>query len=670
LSASPKLFTGRERELAELDHLLRAGSDHGGTMAISSISGVGGIGKTCLALRWAHRRLECFPDGQLYLDLRGFAPSMAPLSPAAALRDLLDALGADPATAPTSLDGQVGLYRSLISGRRMLVMLDNARDTAQVLPLLPGSPTCTVLVTSRHCLTGLTTAHGARLLTLGPLPTTEARRLLSNSLGPHRVEAEPDSAAELLDQCAGLPLAISVLAARAATHPDFPLKTLTDEMHSTRDTLDAFDGGDEAADVRAVFSWSYHALSTPAGRLFRLLGTHPGPDITPPAAASLAGILPRDARPLLAELTRAHLTTEHLPGRYTLHDLLRTYAAELAATDSEAQQALHRTVDHYLHSAYAADRLLWPHRDPITLTPALPGTAPETPADLQQALTWFTSEHTVLTALAVQTRRAGLHTHTWQLAWTLSTFLSRQSHWHDLAAAQHAALAAATHLTNRSEQARAHRELGNAYCETDQYDKAYNHLQQALDLSITLGDRLGEAHTHLNLGWVYERHGDQRQALHHDLRALDLFQAAGHQAGQARALNAAGWDHAQLGEYRQTLTYCQEALTLQRELGDRRGEANTWDSLGYAHQHLGAHRQAATCYHNSLVLNRELGHRFNQAENLDHLGDTHHATGDTTAAREAWQQAADILTALGHNDTQLRRLRDKLSAFDASRTLD
>ncbi|MFG2287660.1 BTAD domain-containing putative transcriptional regulator [Streptomyces sp. NPDC048595] len=660
LPPPPPVFTGRGRAMAELDRLLEPPSAHGGTVPIAGIGGSGGIGKTCLALHWAHQRLDRFPEGQLYLNLRGFEPSGTPTTVASALRDLLDSLGAPEGSVPTGLNARAGLYRSLIQGRRILVILDNARDAEQVLPLLPGSPTCVVIVTSRHHLAGLVTTHDARLLTLGPLSSADAASLLTRRLGRERVHKEPAAAAGLLQLCGGLPLAISIIAARAAIHPAFPLRALIRDLHGAGGALDTLDAGDDSADLRAVFASSYGALSAAARRLFPLLGLHAGPDIGLAAAAALAGAEPRQVGRALTELVRSHLVTAHRPDRYTMHDLLSAYAAELAAADPTSRSAFERLVDHYLHTAHAADRLLSPHGEPIALPPALPGAAPGRPADHQAALAWFTAERAVLTSLVAQAGHTELHAKAWQLAAALPTFLARRGHWDELTATQYAGLEAATALADRSYQARAHRELGNSCCETGRFDAAHTHLERALALYRELGDTVGQAHTHLNLGWLWERRGDQQKGLEHDLLALDRFEAADHETGRARALNAAGWDHAQLGKYEEAADFCREALALQQHLGDRRGEANTWDSLGYALQHLGDHRQAADCFRRSLRLNEDLGHQYNQAETLEHLGDTHQAGGDSAAARAAWQRAADLLHAMGHHDTDLHRLRGKL----------
>jgi tetratricopeptide (TPR) repeat protein len=423
-------------------------------------------------------------------------------------------------------------------------------------------------------------------------------------------------------------------------------------------------GDDPTTDIQAVFSWSYQALTPPAARLFRLFGLHPGPDIGVPAAASLAALPVNEARPLLAELARANLLTEHSPGRYTLHDLLRVYASQLAhTTDTDRQRhaATHRILDHYLHTSYTADRLLIPARDPGPLAPPQPGVTPELPADRAQALAWFTAERPVLLA-AVAHAATGFDTHTGQLAWALWTFLDRQGHWHDLADVGRAAVAAAERLADPTAQAHARRNLAIAYIRLGRFDDAHTQLGRALDLATRASDPLGQAHSHYSLGYLRERGGHSAQALDHARHAFHLYRAAGHLIGQAHALNLVGWYHALLGDYQQALTCCQQALSLHQELDNHAGQATTWDSLGYAHHHLGHHTQAVTCYQHALDLYHDLGNRFEEATTLSHLGDTHHTTGNDQAARDAWQHALTILDNLDHPDADT--VRAKLTALD------
>jgi tetratricopeptide (TPR) repeat protein len=641
-------FAGRASELEALTSLAEQAADAAAPVVISAIDGTAGIGKTALAVQWAHRIADRFPDGQLYLNLRGFDPAGSPMPPAEAVRELLDVLDFEAAAIPVDLDAQIGLYRSLLSGRRMLILLDNARDADQVRPLLPGSPGCLVVITSRNRLTSLIAVEGAHPITLDLLSTTEARELLTRRLGATRVAAEPHEVDELITRCARLPLALSIVAARAAANPDFPLAALTDELREACGSLEAFDGADSTMNIREIFSWSYQRLSVAGSRLFRLLALHAGPDISTAAAASVAGVPPSEVRPALAELARAHLMTERIQGRFTFHDLLRAYATELADMhDSESDRwaAMRRALDYYLHSAYAANQLLNAHRDePITLMPAEPDVTPKVLTDHGQALAWFTSERPVL--LAAIGHAVGFDTHAWQLAWAVAPFLEYQGQWHECADTQTIALAAARRLGDESKQALSHRLLSRAYIGLGRYDDAYGELQEALNLYDEWGDHVGQAHTQRELALLFERQGRYREALPHGRRALDLFKMAGHRAGEGRALNAVGWFHAQLGDHRQSLIFCQQALDLQSECGDWIGEAETWDSLGYSYHCLGDHAKADACYQRAIDLYRELGDHYNMADTLISLGDMHHTAGHLDLANATWRYALVILDQL------------------------
>jgi tetratricopeptide (TPR) repeat protein len=500
---------------------------------------------------------------------------------------------------------------------------------------------------------------------LGLLTDDEARQLLAQRLGADRIMAEPEAVEEIITRCAHLPLALALVAARAAVRPHAGLRVLAEELHDTRHRWQALTGDDPASDVRVVFSWSYQALPPEAARLFRLLGLHPGPDIAAPAVASLAGAPASTVHSLLGELIRASLLVENTLGRYTFHDLLRVYATDLTHTTETAQQrhsATHRMLDHYLHTAHTAALLLQATRDPIIPAPPQPGTTPEQPADYDQALAWFTAEHHVLIAAIKDAAATGWDTHAWQLAWTLTDFLDRRGHWHDWVTSQHAALAAVYRLADPASQARTHRNLARAHARLGRFDDAHRHLQCALDLDCQTGNQAGQANTHHNLAFVCARQGRHAEALDHARQALDLNRATGNRRGQAHALNAIGWYHTRLGHHQQTLTACHRALTMFQKLGDREGQAGTWDSLGYAHHHLGHYAQAITCYQHALKLYKNLGDRYHEAITLTHLGDTHHAAGNPQAAHDAWQQALTILDDLHHPDAD--QIRTKLTTLD------
>jgi tetratricopeptide (TPR) repeat protein/transcriptional regulator with XRE-family HTH domain len=641
-------FAGRARHLAALDRLAGPARPASTAIRLATVSGTAGVGKTALAVHWAHRVAGRFPDGQLYLDLHGFDQTGRLLSPAEAVPVLLAALGVPAGRLPADLTAQVGLYRSVLAGRRILIVLDNARDAEQVRPLLPGAPTAMAVVTSRSQLTGLVAADGAEPLALDPVPPAEARQVLVRRLGADRVAAEPAAVDRILAVCAGLPLALAVTAARVQ-QADATLAELADELGSATRRLDALDTGDPANEVRTVFSWSYAALPAPAARLFRLLGLHPGPEISAPAAASLAGQPLPAARRLLAELTRANLLTEQRPRRYALHDLLRAYAADLAAAQDSAadrRAAQRRLLDHYTHTAHAADRLLSPHRDPIVVPLAAPaaGALPEGPADHPQAMDWLATEHQVLLAVLGHAARTGSDTHAWQLAWALHTFLDRRGFWPDLACAVNTAVGAAQRLGDPTAEAYAHRIAAAAQSRLRRHDAAHQHYQQALARYVEAGDAVGQAYTHRGLAYQWERQGDLRQALQHAEIALD--RAAGHRSAQAHALNAIGWYETLLGDHARAGQHCRRALALFEQLGDRYGQAHTWDTIGYAQHQRGELGPAADSYRQALALLRSVADRYHEADTLTKLGRAQHAAGDANAGRAAWQQALRIFTEL------------------------
>jgi DNA-binding SARP family transcriptional activator/tetratricopeptide (TPR) repeat protein len=660
-------FSGRDAELSWLDGLLPAdGEDTGGTVVITAIAGTAGVGKTALAVHWAHQIRDRFPDGQLYVNLRGFDPAGPAMEPTEAIRAFLDAFAVPPDRIPVDLDAQAALYRSLLAGRRVLIVLDNARDADQVRPLLPGTPSCLVVATSRNQLLGLVATAGAKPLGIDLLPADQARSLLIGRLGPHRVAAEPAAVDQIIESCAGLPLALSIVSARAAANPRWPLAELAAELCETRGGLSALQGGDQSTDLRAVFSWSYRALSAPAARLFRLLGLHGGPDIGAPAAASLAGVPPASARTLLAELVGAHLLTDRNRVRFTFHDLLHAYARELADSHDSAEErrsAIHRVLDHYLCSAYRADQLLAPNRDDtITLTPAGPLVTPEEPADHRQALTWFDTEYPVLLAAVRQADTEGFDVHAWQLAWALTSFLDSRGQWHDAVASQRAALEAADRLGDLHAQAISHGCLALATIRLRRYEDGHAHQVRALELYTELGNLIGQAYAHRNIAWILDQQGGYRDALLHSQQAFELFRTVGHQTGQARALNAVGWFHIQLGDYEKGLMHCQQALDLQRETGDQVGRAQTLDSIGSACHHLGRYREAVASYLQALDLRHELGIRYGEARTLARLGDVHLANGDFASAAAAWQRSLAILDELGRPEAlQVRENLDKLA---------
>lgn len=654
LPAAPGAFTGRDTALAGLDAALHAGA---GTVVVI---GTAGVGKTALAVHWAHRVTDRFPGGQLYVNLRGFGPGTAGAAEVTAdetLRAFLTALGVAPDQVPAELDARIGLYRGMMTGRRVLVVLDNAAHAEQVRPLLPGGSGSLVLVTSRNQLTGLVATDGAVPVPLDLLGAGEARRLLATRVGQARVDADPAAVDAIVDACARLPLALVIVAARAAAQPELPLGVLATELRAERGRLAVLRDADPAVDVRSVLSWSYQRLSAPAATLFRLLASGPGPDVGRAAAAALLGE-PADARRALAELTHASLLTEHAPGRFVAHDLLRAYAAELSGTlDDPAERAAAtlRLLDHYLRTAHTAALLLDPHRTP------LPGVAADGPLDTEaQALAWYAVEHHTLLAAVREAAATGHDGHAWRLAWTLVDHLDRRGYWPDLLAAQTIALAAAQRAGDAAGEAVSAHQLGRACIRMREYDTAATHLELALDRYGRIGDDAGRARVHGNLGFIADRQARPRDAIEHLLRSLDLLRATGDQAGQGAALANLGWSYAASGEHREALDYCHQALELQQRIGDRTGEAYSWDSIGFIHHQLGEHEPAAECYRQALELWREIGDRYGESETHTHLGDLHLAAGARAEARACWLAALTILEDLRHPDAD--GVRRRLSA--------
>jgi DNA-binding SARP family transcriptional activator/tetratricopeptide (TPR) repeat protein len=654
-------FTGRRDELARLDALLDAAPGPPAPVVISALSGTAGIGKTALAVHWSHRIRDRFPDGQLYVNLRGFDPTGSTMAPAEALRRFLDALDIPPQRRPTDLEALAALYRAQVAGRRMLIVLDNARDAGQVRPLLPGTPECLVLVTSRDELTDLTT----RSLLLDLFTVDEARDLLTRRLGNARVAAEPDAVDDIVGLCARLPLALAVVAGNAASQPGLPLAVLADQLRDARQRLDALSTGDvPSTDLRAVFSWSYRTLSDQGARLFRLLGMHPGPDTSGAAAASLAAVPVERVWTLLGELTAANLITEHTPGRYTFHDLLRVYASEQAFrhdSDTQRHEAVDRLLDHYVHTATVADQLLNEHRRPVPLAAAQPSVTPERLTDHQQALTWFAAEHAVLIA-AIEQATTGWYAHVWHLAWTFCDYLDRRGLWRDKADTQHKALDAARRMGDLTAQAHAHRELALAYRRMGRRTDAWTHFEQGRELYARIGDRVGEGHALLDLAEALGVQARQAEAIGYAQSAFDLYRSAGHQIGCAHALNDIAYYRTELGDHENALTACEQALTEFQQLGHRYGQAHTSDTLGYIHHHLGHHDRAVDWYRQALDLYGALGDRYYAAVTLTRLGDAYHAAGRSDAAHDAYLEALNTLDDLGHPDAE--PLRAKVHSLD------
>jgi tetratricopeptide (TPR) repeat protein len=661
-------FAGRSRELSRL-HALLGGEGTGGDgtaagpgMPVVVIAGTAGVGKTALAVRFAREVAGRFPDGQLYVNLRGFDPSGTPAEPGTALRGFLEALGVPGSGVPATLESQTGLFRSLLAGKRALLLLDNARTATQVRSLLPGSSGCMVLVTSRDQLAGLVAAEGARLLPLDVLSQNEAAELLAARLGADRLSAEPTAAAELIRQSARLPLALSVASARVVTRPGITLAALVAELRDARVRLDPLEADDVATDLRAVFSWSLARLTQPAARMFRLLGVAPGPDASTPVAASLAGIPPAAARAALTELCRASLLTEDERGRFGCHDLLRAYAAEQAlAVDGAAHidAAQRRLLDHYVRSAYEASSSAYPTRPKIVLPAPLPGVTAERMTEYEDIVSWFRAEQKGLLAAVALAGERGTHdqdsdVYAWQLASSSAPTLLRLGLWQDIAAALRTGLASAERLGDLAGEGQIRYELGQACLRLREFEDADRNLRRALEIFTIVGDWVSVGRTHHGLTLLLDEQGRFADALPHAQEALRLRTSFGDTADIAYAENTVGWICANLGQYDEALRHCQHALELHLEGGARSGAADTLDSIGFVYAGLGDHQQAVVHYQRAVEIFREIGDPRGESASLTGLGEAYFALGDRDAARASWEQALTLGTRMPVDVTHLR----------------
>ncbi|MFI6096351.1 BTAD domain-containing putative transcriptional regulator [Lentzea sp. NPDC051213] len=650
LPARPLAFVARESDLARIS----AGR-------ISVISGPGGVGKTWLALCWAHRGR--FQDGSLYADLRGFDPARAPVSFEVVLRGFLVALGV--AEPPASTDEQVALYRTITAGKQLLVVLDNARDAAQVVPLLPGA-SATVLVTSRNRLHGLVSGHGARAVPLAALGAEDARRVLRAHLGggrrvvgadlggeagarraptadlggeagarraptadlggkpgrhvahrPRTAHPDPDPSThwdEVADLCGGLPLALGIAAARAQAVPD-----LVRELREDR--LGALDGGDLTANLRAVFSWSLRALDPNATEVFALLGRAPGPDVGVETVRAMAG---RDVRTDLRRLEDAHLVEQHRPGRYRMHDLVRIHAAEQPARPD----AHRRLVDHYLGTAFAADRHLQRYRLPIDITPR------PAPAD---PLAWFAAEHDCLRATQQLAAELGWDEDVWRLAWVQDGYHSWRGLLLDARAAWTEGLQAAERLDDRQARHLGHRALAIAHSQLGDTEAASEHLDRAMEHA----DGINVTHTEFSIARVAAHRGDYAKALKLAERGLKAYEQAGNDLWLALAHTAVGWFSVQLGSTDDT--HILRAITLFQEHDDLIGEAENLGNLGHLRAVQGREDESLGLYQRSLELMRRADSPFGEAITLEEMGHALKLLGRDPSA--AYAEAVELYRA-------------------------
>ncbi|MBA8930820.1 tetratricopeptide (TPR) repeat protein [Kutzneria viridogrisea] len=659
LPPRPSRFTGRKAELAELTEALDAAVAPGATVVISAVHGVGGIGKTFLALHWAHENVQRFPDGQLFVNLQGFDPHQEPMAPERAVRGFLDALGVAPQDVPAELHAQVGLYRSLVADRRVLIVLDNARDCEQVNELLPGSKSCTVLVTSRDQVEGLAVEHEVNRIPLGAFDEEAARALLALRLPEQRLQTEPAAVDALIKWCAGLPLALNILAGRVASDPHISLTDLVEELHDTPSPLSAVSAGTRSTSLEAVLSGSYKALTSDQARVFRLVGVAPGADISTEAAASLAGAPKAQVRRILLDLQRVSLVQHEGQGRYSMHDLVRLYAAEQAARDAESDEALQRLVHFCCHSAHDADLLIAPDHARIDLGPLADGCTPQSFPSRDKAWEWFTAERANLMATQHLAVEKHWHAAVWQLAWTCTTFNLRQGHLNDNQVAWMAGARAAQHLGDPRKRTQSYRHLGRACAQLGLHVEAIKHLQEGLAGAERDGDVLGQAHTHRAVAVAWAEQGDNQRALEHSHLALQLYRQVGSPSA-ANALNEVGWYNAQLGKYELAREHCTEALALCRGREKAEGgQAKALTSLGYIAYRTGDSAAAVDHYEQALLLYQNQGDTSAEADVHDHLASAIVAD-DQDRARKSWNRALELYQAQDRT-AEARRVQQRLA---------
>lgn len=660
LPPAPGSFTGRADQLAAMTAILDNAAETGGTVVISAIAGTGGIGKTWLTLYWAHQHRDRFPDGQLFADLRGFSPANQPVTTETALLGFLDALGIAPDQIPAGLDAQAALWRTLLADRRLLIVLDNAASTEQVVPLLPGGSRSTVLVNSRDRLSGLATRHGAHQVAVDVLAAAEARELLRTRLGADRVDAEPAAAEELLAYCGGFPLALGIVIALALNHPDFPLAALAAELGELQ--LSALDNDEPTASLPSVLSWSYTALTAEQARAFDLLGIAPGTDISITAAASLIERSPARTRGLLRGLERASLLHQRVPGRYGMHDLVRAYARGHA--DAETEPALHRLLDFYLRSMLAAEGLIKPIQPPlIKLGAPVAGAHPRTFDDIDEAARWFTDEYQNLTAAQNEAQARDWPEQTWQLAFTLTGYRSRTSRMQDNLDAFRAGLAAALRLGDPEAEALARLMGGKAHRMANQLAESNEQFTESMRIAVSIGATLIELFSGRFLNSCLADQGLYTEAVELARRTLALSEATGNMLWIANDLMHLAWAIAHLGDYEQAKTYCLRArdMHLSSRVDDHSSLGNLFDSLGFIVNGLGEY-EAAIGYYEQALERYAMTDIYYMPETYEHMGQTYVAMGRFDDARAAWRAALRICRDQ-HRTSELPPLQELLDSL-------
>ncbi|MEV7867785.1 BTAD domain-containing putative transcriptional regulator [Streptomyces sp. NPDC088124] len=640
-------FTGRADHLAALDALLPPAADR--AVVISALDGSGGVGKTTLAVHWAHRVQDRFPDGTLHTNLRGYGPGK-PASPDEVLDDFLVALGVHPAAVPAGTGARSGLFRTLAAGRRMLIVLDNANSAEQVRPLLPGAPGCMVLVTSRDSLTGLVVTEAAHRLTLDVLSPAEALTLVVGIIGPTRARTESAAVENLIRLCARLPLALRIAAGRAAAHEHACVADIVTELADEASRLDALSWGqDPYAAVRNVLEWSYEQLTAPQAHLFRCLGLHPGPDISTPAAAALARLSPREARQLLNTLADAHLIEPSAHDRYRFHDLLRAYADELAwkyDTEEERSHALDALLTWYSHTAHTADRRLYPTCTRLVTDPAEPA-HPHPIPDRDRAWAWFTAERANLVFALHHAVDRTMDRYALHLVDALG-FLVLMGGWEERIDTATAGLHAARRSGEAEHEANVLLARGEALAHL-QHPDAEPDLTHASALAQDAGNVHIQIAARTELGQLLRRQTRFAEALHHFDEVCTLSRGFDTGRWEAVAEGNIAALHADLGNYRQAIDHGTRSAQLRHQLGDTDGEACALSAIARGRQGIGDHETAIIHCRRAITLGRaSLGsHDETLAWPLAVLATSLNHLGHVDEAIACWQEAAAIYTDRG-----------------------
>jgi tetratricopeptide (TPR) repeat protein/transcriptional regulator with XRE-family HTH domain len=657
LPADVAAFTGRGSELAQLEALLAGtapGRPEPAPVVISTVSGTAGVGKTALALRWAHGARDRYPDGQLYVNLRGYDQEQ-PITPGDALARFLGALGVAGADIPVEVDDRAARYRTMTAGRRMLIVLDNAATVEQVRPLLPGTPSCAVVVTSRHRLAGLVAVHGAHRLDLDLLPLSDAVALLHRLIGA-RVEAEPVATAALARQCARLPLALRVAAELAISRPSTPLAELVVELGDQQRRLHLLDPGDDPrAAVPAVFSWSLRHLPPAVARAFRLLGLHPAADVDIHAVAALADVRLDEAVRLVDLLAQAHLVEQTRTGRYGMHDLLRAYAGSRAAaeeTEVERRAAVGRLFDYYVGTAAAAMDSLFaaeahhrPRVDPPT-TPVPDLTDPDGARD------WLDAERSTLVAVSAHAAAHGWADHAIRLSTMLFRYLNGGHHVDGLAIHSHAR-DAAERSGDRVGLAHALIGIGSVQLRLGDFEPATEHLQAALAMFGGADDGYGEARALTSLGIIEQRRGNFPTALEYHGRVLAWARRAGDLIGEARATTSLGVIEHEFDRLEPAAEHLGRAVALCEQVGDGEGEAYARVQLGDVERRLGRLDSAVRHQEHALTHYRRSGSLAGQAWSLVGLGDAKVSLGRPDEAGDHLEGALTLFRRIGERNGEI-----------------